>query len=118
MKTILSKCVWTLVLAASVSFATAAVAGRRIRVNVPFPFVAGSARLPAGDYTVTQDDTQNVVFVTNLRTGAAVVVLPEANVIGVGNAQPSVNFVKTNNEYFMKVVHTAGGQGFSMRTAH
>lgn len=112
MKTRILKCLCAIGLA---TVAVTAAPVRRVIVQVPFAFVAGSSRLPAGQYVVAQDDADRTVYVTNLKTGAAVVVLGEGNLASSDGLRTSVNFVKVNDEYFMKVVRVAGSSGFLMR---
>lgn len=110
-----SKCVLALAFAFCASLAMAAGPSRGVIVQVPFSFIAGSTKLPAGQYSVMQDETQNLVYLVNHATGASVALLPESNLTGSIQTHPSVNFVKVGGNYVMKVVHTAEGQGFSMR---
>ena len=114
MKKLVSMCV--LALAAVLSAGSAFGAGTGITVHVPFDFVAGTAKFPAGDYHVSQDDS-SVVFITNLETRRSFAMMPESMVSPGFPAQPGVSFVKAGGNYFMKVVRVEGGRGFLMRTA-
>jgi hypothetical protein len=114
MKKLVSNCVLAL---AAVLFTGAAFgAGTGITVHVPFDFVAGTAKLPAGNYYVSQDDS-SVVFITNLQTRTSFAMMPEASVSSGFSAQPGVSFVKVDGNYIMKVVRVESGRGFQMRTA-
>jgi hypothetical protein len=108
MKTTFLKCLFAVSLTA---LAVTAAPTRKVIVQVPFAFVAGSSRLPAGQYAVAEDEADKAVFVTNLQTGAAVVLLAEGNTGTSDGTRTSVNFVKVGNEYFMKVIRVAGGPG-------
>ncbi len=114
MKTTILKCLLALGVTALGVFGAPV---RRVIVQVPFNFVAGSSRLPAGSYAVAQDDADRAVYITNLQTGTGVVVLAEGSTGGQDAMRTTVNFVKVNNEYFMKVVRIAGASGFLMRTS-
>jgi hypothetical protein len=114
MKKLVSMCV--LALAAVLSAGSAFGAGTGITVHVPFDFVAGTAKFPAGDYYVSQDDS-SVVFITNLQTRTSSAMMPESSVATGYSAQPGVSFVKVGGNYFMKVVRVESGRGFLMRTA-
>ncbi len=48
------------------------------RAKVPFAFTVGTAHVPAGTYTVKKQFGTNVVMISNVRTGAAVLVLGNA----------------------------------------
>ena len=48
------------------------------RAKVPFAFTVGTAHVPAGTYTVTKQFGTNVVMISNVRTGAAVLALGTA----------------------------------------
>ena len=117
MKTMILKCALTLAVVVSTGMTAMADPTRRVIVQVPFAFVAGSVRLPAGQYTVTQNDAEKAVYITNVQSGVSIVALSEADVANTGGTQTSVNFVKVGNEYFMKVVRIAGSQGFLMHTS-
>ena len=112
MKKLVSMCVLTL--AAVLSAGSAFGAGTGITVHVPFDFVAGTAKLPAGDYQVAQDDS-GVVMITNLQTRTSFATMPESSVATGYGAQPGVSFVKTGGNYYMKVVRVESGRGFQMR---
>src|SRR6266536_4592281 len=99
MKTLVSKFVLTLILVACASAVEASGVTRRISVQIPFAFIAGSTRLPAGTYTIGKNEPWMAVFLTNHQTGASVVLLPESNFLGRINAKPMVNFVKVGNDY-------------------
>jgi hypothetical protein len=45
------------------------------RAKVPFAFTVGMAHVPAGTYSVTKKFGTNVVMISNVRTGAAVLAL-------------------------------------------
>ena len=114
MKKLVSMCV--LALAAVLSTGAAFGAGTGITVHVPFDFVAGTAKLKAGDYYVAQEDS-SVVFVTNLQTRRSFAMMPESMVSPGFSAQPGVSFVKVDGNYFMKVVRVDTGRGVQMRTS-
>ena len=57
MKTTISKFVMTLAAALCLAAGLSAEPAQRVVVQVPFSFVAGSTRLPAGLYAVSHDDT-------------------------------------------------------------
>ena len=114
MKTRILKCLFAL---SATALAVTAAPVRRVIVQVPFAFVAGSSRLPAGQYAVSQDQADKAVYVTNLQTGTAVVVLAEGSMAASDGNRTSVNFVKVGNDYFMKVIRIAGSDGVLMRTA-
>jgi hypothetical protein len=113
MKKLLTKCV--LAGAALFSAAAAFGASRGVTVHVPFDFVAGSVKLPAGDYYVSQSETQSVVYVTSLQTRRSVIMMPESNILTTASTKPGVQFVKTANGYFMKVVRVDDSGGFQLR---
>ena len=115
MKKLVSNCV--LALAAVLSTGAAFGAGTGITVHVPFDFVAGASKLPAGDYYVAQEGPQGVVFITNLQTRTSFAMMPESSLLTGASAQPGVSFVKVGGNYIMKVVRVENGRGFQMRMA-
>jgi hypothetical protein len=54
----------------------------RLVVNVPFGFVAGSVRLPAGQYTVRESSENGIIFVTNTNGSAVALITSPGNRFG------------------------------------
>ena len=55
----------------------------RLVVSVPFDFVAGSTRLPAGQYTVREASENGIVFITNAAGSAVALITAPGNLRSV-----------------------------------
>ena len=77
-----------------------------LRVNVPYSFVAGKVRLPAGAYTIQEDAVNGVLTISNSE-GRAVALLSGPGVQMAGSAAPSLTFVNVRGEMVLTAVHEA-----------
>src|SRR5262249_2026670 len=93
-------------LAAATSWATSDV---RLRFHVSFPFMAGSAALPAGSYTITEDASGHAfIFPAQGGKRAAILLMRLANVPS-GNGRASVSFVERGSKYYLDTVNLLDG---------
>ena len=76
-----------------------------LRVNVPYSFVAGKVRLPAGAYTIQEDAVNGVLTISNSE-GKTVALLSGPG-IQTGSAAPSLTFVNVRGEMVLTSVHEA-----------
>jgi hypothetical protein len=79
-------------------------------VNVPFDFIAGNKKLPAGEYTIKRikDDSDQVSLVQS-RDGRESSIAITSPVGGYsGPAESKVIFHKYGNQYFLSQVWTLG----------
>ena len=77
-----------------------------LSVNVPYPFVAGKVKLPAGVYTIQEDATTGVITIRNSE-GHTVALLSSPGVRTAGNAVPSLTFVNVRGEMVLTSVQEA-----------
>jgi hypothetical protein len=79
------------------------------RVTVPFAFMAGAANLPAGDYTVLEDNSHLVMLRGDRRSAMFLAMAGE-----VGDSSKSaLTFRHTDRGYFLQTV-SMGGRPASM----
>jgi len=79
-----------------------------VRVKVPFEFVAGSATLPAGTYTLGRLSVDAYSGLTISTFGHGAFVLPIA-VDGTSAEQPKLSFEQVGGKYFLTKADTPGG---------
>jgi hypothetical protein len=75
-----------------------------LRVSVPFPFTAGRAVLPAGDYTVSENNA-HLLMIRGEKTSAMVLGSPGS---GPGDERSSLAFRRTDDGYSLEAVHQSG----------
>ncbi|MGD0616128.1 MAG: hypothetical protein ABSB67_00545 [Bryobacteraceae bacterium] len=68
-----------------------------LNVNVPYPFVAGKVRLPAGAYTIQEEALTGIVTIRN-SAGKAVVLLSGPGFGTAGSVSPGLTFVNVHGE--------------------
>lgn len=68
-----------------------------LSVNVPYPFVAGKVRLPAGVYTIQEDVMTGIVTIRNTE-GNTVALLSSPGVRTASSGAPSLTFVNVRGE--------------------
>ena len=74
-----------------------AMAESSLSVNVPYPFVAGKVRLPAGAYTIQEEVLTGIVTIRN-SAGKAVVLLSGPGFGTAGSVSPGLTFVNVHGE--------------------
>ena len=94
---------WTVVAAAAVLLvaATEARAQDQVIATVPFDFFVGTARMPAGDYMISEESGGNIVKVAGERNDQAAFALTIAGSIDESPSQPELVFDKIGNTYFL-----------------
>lgn len=75
-----------------------------LRVSVPFAFTAGKTSLPAGDYTVLEDDSK-VILIRGSRGGVLLLGTYSAEVPG---EKSGISFRHTAKGYILQAVHASG----------
>jgi hypothetical protein len=78
-------------------------------VNIPFDFVAGTTKLPAGEYAIKVSGPQNTLLLIN-RTDAAnsAFINTNAAVANEQQVQSKLIFNRYGDSYFLSQVWTAG----------
>jgi hypothetical protein len=100
--------VLTLTCLLGVSMCARAQETERVRVNVPFEFVAGGATLPAGTYSVGPLSVDAHSGIAILGYSNSAFVLPMA-VAGTPAEQPKLSFEHVGARYFLSEIDTPGG---------
>ncbi len=95
---------WTVVAAAAMVLivAPAARAQDEVAANVPFDFFVGTARMPAGDYLISEEFSGNVVKIAGMRNQQASFALTMGGSIDESLSQPELVFEKIGNTYFLE----------------
>jgi hypothetical protein len=85
-----------------------------LAVKVPFDFMANGHMLPAGSYTITRDDMASSVFmIRGDKGGAFVATVPAAGHDPSGN-QPSLTFVRHENQYKLSTIWESARNGLTL----
>ena len=85
-------------------------ADERVVAHVPFAFIVGETRLPAGDYIVKEvDNDPSVIAITSADGHQSTFMLTMASSSGELQAQPQLVFEKFEDQYFLARV--IGGDG-------
>ena len=84
------------------------------RVTVPFAFTAGKASLPAGDYTVYENDA-HLLTIRGLKAAAMILGTPGSEVEEDRNA---LSFEHTDKGYTLKTVRASGKSAVVPATVH
>jgi hypothetical protein len=95
-----------------VSSASVARAEELVVAHVPFAFIVGDSRLPAGDYVVRDvDNDPTVISITNADGHQSTFTLTTPSSSVEMAAQPGLVFEKFNDQYFLaRVVRGDGDQ--------
>lgn len=84
-----------------------ATAAEALHVHVPFSFVAGGAKLAAGDYNITQSEN-GVVTLVGEKTSAMVLTVPAGYTSG---AETKLSFSSSNADKVLTSIQVGGFQG-------
>jgi len=90
----------TLSVIAALSIAGFAGLSETLKANIPFDFVAGGKKLPAGEYTVRTGIIQSTLEVRNLKTKQAAVAISQGLEVRSGG-KPQLVFRRYGNQYFL-----------------
>src|SRR5262245_48687501 len=89
----------TLSVIAALSIAGFAGLSGPIKANIPFDFMAGGQKLPAGEYAV-RTGTQSTLEIRNLKTNQAVFAISQGLEVRAGS-KPQLVFRRYGNQYFL-----------------
>ncbi|PYR49230.1 MAG: hypothetical protein DMF89_13275 [Acidobacteria bacterium] len=100
-----------------VGIAQPAHAGERVTAKVPFTFIVGNERLPAGDYEVKEmSDGGGILAVQSADGRHAAIVTAINGGPGKELASPAeLTFEKFNNEYFLAGIAIQDGNDWEIR---
>jgi hypothetical protein len=81
-------------------------------VTVPFDFAAGSANLPAGDYSVRAGlpNTHAIVLINRNDTSASMIVMTNAAQSAAPQVQSKLVFNRYGDRYFLSQIWVAGSE--------
>ena len=85
---------------------TPLLAESALSVNVPYSFVAGKVRLPAGSYTVQEDSVNGILLIRNSE-GKTVALLSGPGIQMAGSGSPNLTFVNVRGEMVLTSVQEA-----------
>jgi hypothetical protein len=100
----------TCVLAISLGIAglgTARAQDLAAKVSVPFPFRAGAATLPAGEYDVVRENGAGLVLIQGRRGSALLIAEPELT--GGASAIPGLTFSHSPKGNVLTEIHSNSG---------
>ena len=103
---------WVMLTTALMAIGTASVAraDQLLVAHVPFAFVVGDARLPAGDYIVKETfGDPGVLLIESTDGRNAVYTLTIASALDRSDARPELVFEKVDNQYFLERIDTLDG---------
>ena len=109
-----ARVLWMSFAIALVVVATASVARAEelVKAYVPFAFIVGDSRLPAGDYIVKEVDSDpSVISLTSADGHQSTFTLTMASSSGELQAQPQLVFEKFDDQYFLARVIRGDGTG-------
>jgi hypothetical protein len=89
----------TLSVIAALSIAGFAGLSGPIKANIPFDFMAGGQKLPAGEYAV-RTGTQSTLEIRNLKTKQTVFAISQGLEVRAGS-KPQLVFRRYGNQYFL-----------------
>ena len=90
----------TLSVIAALSIAGFAGLSGPIKANIPFDFMAGGKKFPAGEYAVRTGTIQRTLEVRNLKTKQAAVAISQRLEVRAGS-KPQLVFRRYGNQYFL-----------------
>ncbi|MCA1635920.1 MAG: hypothetical protein LC802_20070 [Acidobacteria bacterium] len=100
--------IFGLLLTLAASQTLAAQSRGRLVVQIPFDFVAGQERLPAGLYTISRisRDTGKALLIRSADGRASVTVL--TNSAEADGKEPQVSFKRYGDQYFLALISSGG----------
>lgn len=100
----------TLSVIITLSVAVLAGLSRKLEANIPFDFMVNGKTLAAGQYTVEQGSTQNVLVIRNWETKQAAAAITHGCEVGA-DSKPQLIFHRYGNQYFLaKVLSDTGAE--------
>lgn len=87
----------------------------QLRVTVPFDFVVGDARFPAGDYSLRPHTTaQGVLMLTNRDERRTQVFMAQSAARLVSQGEAKFVFYRYGDEYFLRQIWSTGLEGYEL----
>jgi hypothetical protein len=105
-----TKTLWMVIaIAALMSVSAIAEDAIAIKANVPFDFMVGNQRVPAGEYTFAQNGSSSMIQISSWDTRTALRVLRHPAGINTTGSPYALVFNKYGNRCFLKQVWTGNG---------
>jgi hypothetical protein len=95
----------TLIVIAALSIAGFAGLDRSVEANIPFDFIVGGVKLPAGKYTVERGVAQSATVVRNWKTKRAASSITQDFQVRA-DSKPQMVFHRYGDQYFLAKVIT------------
>src|SRR5262245_8048906 len=105
MKKQILNAVVTLGVIVALSFAGFAGLDRSVKANIPFDFMVGGEKLPAGTYTVETGVAQRTMMVRNWKTKRAAAAITQDYKVRA-DSKPQLVFRRYGDQYFLARVVT------------
>jgi len=87
----------------------------QLRVTVPFDFIVGDARFPAGDYSLRPYTTaQGVMMLTNWDERRTVVFMAQSAERLTSQEKPMLVFDRYEDQYFLRQIWSTGSEGYEL----
>ncbi len=102
---LLAPTLFCLFLSAGPSYAQGGV---RITFRVSFPFTAGTATMPAGAYTISQDENGHAIIAAENGGGSAILLTQVTGSIN-GRGHASVSFIERGGRYYLSTLQLTDG---------
>ncbi|HKC84752.1 MAG TPA: hypothetical protein VKG02_02185 [Blastocatellia bacterium] len=90
----------TLSVIAAMSIAGFAGLSGTLKANIPFDFMTGGKKFPAGEYVVRTGTSQSTLEVRNLKTNQAVIAISRGLEVRAGG-KPQLVFHRYGDQYFL-----------------
>jgi len=88
------------------SAAAMALKAESLSVNIPYGFVVGKVKMPAGAYTIQEEAVNGVITIRSM-DGKAVAMLSTPGALTPDGAGPSLTFVNVGGEMVLTSIHPA-----------
>ena len=88
----------------------------QVRVTIPFDFIVGQERLPAGDYSLRRHTTApGVLMIRNKDDGKGVMFMAVSTESPVPQGQARLVFNRYEDQYFLNQIWTTEGNHYDLR---
>jgi hypothetical protein len=89
----------------------------RVEGQVPFEFMVGSAKLPAGHYQIEPSTNEDVLIVRNTGTGKEIVADYITRIASREDGQSTLVFDVLGGQHILSEIHMAGSDGYLLAAA-
>jgi hypothetical protein len=82
----------------------------KVTFHVAFPFTAGGAEMPAGAYSISEDENGHALILSSQGGHAAAILLTRISGAGPIHSRASVSFVTRGGKYYLDSINLLDGQ--------